>query len=78
MRAPPESLRPTMGAPLRIAMSMTLHDLRGVGFRQRAAEDGEVLREGVDDAAVDAAVAGDDAVAGNDLLAPCRSRCSGA
>ena len=45
-----------------------LADLRGVGFRQRAAEHGEVLREGVDDAAVDAAVAGDHAVAGNDLL----------
>ena len=42
-----------------------LHDLRGVGLRQRAAEDGEVLREGVDRAAVDAAGAGDDAVAGN-------------
>ena len=45
-----------------------LADLRGVGFGERAAEDGEVLREGVDDAAVDAAVAADDAVAGDDLL----------
>ena len=45
-----------------------LHDLRGVGFRQRAAEHGEVLREGEDLPAVDEAVAGDDAVAGNDLL----------
>ena len=42
-----------------------LHDLRGVGLRERAAEDGEVLREGVDRPAVDAAGAGDDAVAGN-------------
>ena len=46
-----------------------LDDLRRVGFRQRSAKDREVLREGVDDAAVDAAVAGDDAVAGNDLRA---------
>ena len=45
-----------------------LHDLRGVGFGERSAEDGEVLRERVDQAAVDAPVAGDDAVAGNDLL----------
>ena len=35
---------------------------------ERAAEDGEVLREDVDQAAVDAAVAGDEAVAGDDLL----------
>ena len=45
-----------------------LHDLCGVGFRERSAEDGEVLREGVDHAAVDAAVAGDDAVARDDLI----------
>ena len=45
-----------------------LADLGGVGFRQRAAEHGEVLREGVDHAAVDAAVAADHAVAGDDLL----------
>ena len=35
---------------------------------QRAAEDGEVLREDIDQAAVDPARAGDDAVAGHDLL----------
>ena len=45
-----------------------LDDLGGVGFRERAAEDGEVLREGVGEPAVDATVAGDDAVAGHDLL----------
>ena len=45
-----------------------LADLGGVGLRQRSAEDGEVLGEGVDDAAVDAAGAGDDAVARHDLV----------
>ena len=45
-----------------------LHDLRGVGLRQRPAEHGEVLREGVDDAPVDAAEARHDAVAGNHLV----------
>ena len=54
-----------------------LDDLGGVGFRQRSAEDGEVLGEGEHLTAVDEAVAGDDAVAGNDLLRPCRSRGSG-
>src|SRR4029079_13042235 len=44
-----------------------LADLLGVGLRQRAAEDGEVLGEEEDHAAVDRAVAGDDAVAGNAL-----------
>ena len=45
-----------------------LHDLRGVRLRERPAEDGEVLRERVDRPAVDAALAGDDAVARDDLL----------
>ena len=45
-----------------------LADLLRVGFGERAAEDGEILREDVDQAAVDAAVAGDEAVAGDDLL----------
>ena len=54
-----------------------LDDLGGVGFRERAAEDGEVLREDEDQAAVDAAVAGDEAVAGDTSARPCRSRCSG-
>src|ERR1043165_9207562 len=44
-----------------------LHDLRGVGLAERPAEDGEVLREGVDEAPLHGAVAGDDAVAGNAL-----------
>jgi hypothetical protein len=42
-----------------------LADLLGVRFAQRAAEDGEVLAEHEDQAAVDHAVAGDDAVAGD-------------
>src|SRR4029434_2636035 len=44
-----------------------LHDLRGVGFRERSAEDGKVLRERVGETSVDASVAGDDAIAGNHL-----------
>src|SRR3546814_8027046 len=39
-----------------------LADLLGVGLRQAAAEDGEVLAEDEDEAAADRAVAGDDAV----------------
>jgi len=45
-----------------------LADLLGKGAREGAAEDGEVLREDIDNAAVDAAIAGDDAVAGDALL----------
>ena len=45
-----------------------LHDLRGVGLRQRSAEHREVLREGEHLPAVDQPVAGDDAVAGDDLI----------
>ena len=44
-----------------------LADLLGVRLRERAAEDREVLREDEDRAAVDRAVAGDDAVAGHRL-----------
>ncbi len=44
-----------------------LADLLGEGARERAAEDGEVLREEEDQAAVDLAVAGHDAIA-RDLL----------
>ena len=40
-----------------------LDDLGGVGFRQRTAEDGEVLREDEDQPAFDAAIAGEEAVA---------------
>ena len=45
-----------------------LADLLRVGFRERAAEDSEILREDVDQAGVDVAVAGDEAIAGDDLL----------
>ena len=45
-----------------------LADLLGERFAQRAAEHGEVLREDVDEPAVDAAVARDDAVAVDALL----------
>ena len=68
MRAPPESFRPD---DRRAHLHREVHhldDLCGVGFREGSAEDGEVLREGIDDAAVDAAVAGDDAVARDDLV----------
>ena len=68
MRAPPESLRPIDRRAHLHRQVHDLDDLGGVGLRERAAEDGEVLREGVGEAAVDAAVAGDDAVAGHDLL----------
>ena len=47
-----------------------VHDFRdfsGVGFRERAAEDGEILGEDVHQAAINAAVAGDEAVAGRAL-----------
>ena len=53
-----------------------LADLLGMRFRQRAAEDGEILAKDIDRAAVDGAPAGDDAVAGEQLSAPCRNRCS--
>jgi hypothetical protein len=68
MRAPPESLRPTTGAPVLHGAVHDLADFLRVGFRERAAEYGEVLREDVDQAGVDVAVAGDEAVAGDDLL----------
>ncbi len=48
-----------------------VHDLCNflrVGFRERAAEDGEILREDVDQAAIDAAEAGDESVARGLLL----------
>ena len=55
----------------RAGLQREVHDLADflrVGFGERAAEDREVLREDVDQAAVDAAVAGDEAIAGDDLL----------
>ena len=47
---------------------LQLLDLLGMGLRQRAAEDGEILGEDEDQAAVDRAPAGDHAVAGELLL----------
>src|SRR5499427_96410 len=44
---------------------LDLDDLLRMGFRQRAAEHGEILGEGEDGAAVDGAKASDDAVAGD-------------
>ena len=63
-----ESLRPMTGAPTFIAMSITLQIFCAWRSRERAAEDGEILREDEDQAAVDRARAGDDAVAGELLL----------
>ena len=45
-----------------------LDDLAGVGFGERSAEDGEILREDIDETAFDAAVAGDEAVSVRLLL----------
>ena len=45
-----------------------LDDLLGVGLRERSAEDREILREDVGRAAVDQAVAGDEAVAVDHLF----------
>ena len=68
MRAPPESFKPDDRRAHLHRMVHHLDDLCGVGFGERAAEDGEVLREGVDEASIDAAVAGDNAVARDDLV----------
>ena len=51
------------GAPTLHGHVHDLHDLGGVGLRERAAEDGEVLREDEDQPAFDAAIAGEEAVA---------------
>src|SRR4051812_49173310 len=61
MRAPAPSLRPTIGAPTDSARSITLY-LLGEHLAERAAEDGEVLAEEEDLAAVDRAPPGDDAI----------------
>ena len=42
-------------------------DFPGVGFGERAPEDGEVLREDINQTAADSTVAGDEAVAGRAL-----------
>ena len=67
MRAPPESFRPMTGAPDLHGQVHDLADLRGEGLGERAAEDGEVLGEDEDRAALDPAVARDHAVAGDAL-----------
>ena len=64
----PESLRPTTGAPIFMREVHDLADLLGVRLGEAAPEHGEVLGEDVDETAVDPAVAGDDAVAGDLLL----------
>ena len=53
---------------------LDLVDLRRMGFRQGAAEDGEILGEDEDLAAADRAPAGDDTVAGDLASGPCRTR----
>ena len=63
MRAPPESLSPTMGHADLEREVHDLADLLRVRQREGAAEDGEVLGEDVDRPPVDARGARDDAVA---------------
>ena len=46
-----------------MAMVHDLGDFLRVGFRERAAEDGEILREYVDQTAIDAPEAGDESIA---------------
>ena len=65
MRAPPASNTPMTGRAVAERHVLDLDDLLRVGRRERAAEDGEVLDEHIDEAAVDRAPAGDDAVAGD-------------
>src|SRR4029079_4719895 len=67
MRAPPESLRPTIGAPIFIARSMIFTILAALVSESDPPKT-EVLGEGVDGAAVDAAGPGDHAVARHQLL----------
>ncbi len=62
MRAPAPSLSPIIGAPTDSGEIHHLVDLLGEHLAERAAEDGEVLREEEHLAAVDRAPAGDDAV----------------
>ena len=56
------------GAPTLHRLVHDLADLLGMRLRERAAEHGEILAEHKDQAAVDRAVAGDDAVARHLLL----------
>ena len=59
---------PMTGAPLRSREVHDLADLLAGCLGEGAAEDGEVLRVDVDEAAIDLAVAGDDGVARDALL----------
>ena len=59
---------PMTGAPTWIAWSMILQIFSAWASTERAAEHGEVLAEDEDQAAVDGAMAGDHAVAGDVLL----------
>ena len=68
MRAPPESLRPTTGAPHPHGVVHDLADLLRVRLAQRAAEDGKILAEDEDQPPVHRAAPGDDAIAGHALL----------
>ena len=65
---PPESLRPITGAPFCTGQVHEVADLAGVGLGERAAEDGEVLGEHVDEPSIDVPEAGHHAVAGDLLL----------
>ena len=68
MRAPAPSLRPMTGAPTDEGEVHDLVDLLGEHLAERAAEDGEVLGEHEDLAAVDRAPPGDDTVGVGALL----------
>ena len=63
IRAPPESLMPMTGQPVFMRQVHDLDDLLAEDLAERPAEHREVLGEHADLAAVDRAVAGDDAVA---------------
>ena len=63
MRAPPESIRPMIGTPLRMARSITRQILCALHLGERAAINGEILRIDIHRPAVDLAIAGDDAIA---------------
>ena len=68
MRAPPESLSPTTGAPIFIARSMILAILAPLVSDSEPPNTVKSCAKAHTGAAVDAAVPGHDAVAGNDLL----------
>ena len=69
MRAPPDSMKPTTGAPRAAREPQHADDRVGVLLAERAAEVGRVLRVAEHGTTVDAAGAGDDAVARTRLLA---------